>query len=42
MDLNAVAAFVGAGLSFVDVGVSARLAGRGQQEQWRRAEERVP
>jgi hypothetical protein len=39
-DLGAVAAFVAAGLSLVNVGFSARLAGRGQREHWRRSEER--
>jgi hypothetical protein len=40
VDLTAAAAFVAAGLSLVNVGITARLARRGQREQWRRAEER--
>lgn len=40
MDLAAVAAFVAAGLTLVNVGITARLAGRAQREQWRRDEER--
>lgn len=40
MDLAAVAAFVAAGLSLVNVAISARLASRGQREQWRRDQER--
>lgn len=42
MDPTAVAAFVAAGLSLVNIGVTSRLASRGQREQWRRTEERVP
>jgi hypothetical protein len=37
---TAIAAFTAAGLSLVNVAVSARLAGRGRLEQWRRDEER--
>ena len=40
MDLAAVAAFTAAGLSLVNIGLSARLASRGQREQWRREQER--
>jgi hypothetical protein len=36
----AVAAFVAAGVSLVNVGISARLANRSQRETWRRTEER--
>lgn len=40
MDLAAVAAFTAAGLSLVNVAVSARLTSRGHREQWRRDQER--
>lgn len=40
IDLAAVGAFAAAGLSLVNVGISARLASRVQREQWRRDEER--
>jgi hypothetical protein len=40
VDLAAVAAFTAAGLSLVNVAISARLASRGQREQWRRDQER--
>lgn len=40
MDLAAVAAFTAAGLSLVNVAISARLTSRGQREQWRRDVER--
>ncbi len=40
MDLVAVAAFTAAGLSLINVLVSARLNSRGHLEQWRRDEER--
>lgn len=39
-DLAAAAAFTAAGLSLVNVVVTARLASRGQREQWRREQER--
>ena len=40
VDLTAVAAFTAAGLSLANVAISARLASRGQREQWRRDQER--
>ena len=40
VDLAAVAAFTAAGLSLVNVAISARLASRGAREQWRRDQER--
>ena len=40
MDLAAVAAFTAAGLSLVNVAISARMASRGHREQWRRDQER--
>jgi len=40
VDATAVAAFAAAGLSLVNVVVTARLAHRGQGEQWRREQER--
>lgn len=40
MDIAAVAAFTAAGLSLVNVAISARLVSRGQREQWRRDQER--
>ena len=40
MDLTAVAAFTAAGLSLVNVVVTARLAGRERHAQWRREEVR--
>jgi hypothetical protein len=40
VDLAAVAAFTAAGLSLVNVAISARLASRGQREQWQRDQER--
>ena len=39
-DLAAVAAFTAAGLSLVNVVISARLTSRGSREQWRREQER--
>jgi hypothetical protein len=39
-DLAAAAAFTAAGLSLVNVAISARLASRGHREQWRRDQER--
>ena len=35
-----MAAFTAAGLSLVNVAISARLVSRGQREQWRRDQER--
>ena len=40
VDLTAVAAFTAAGLSLVNVAISARMASRGHREQWRREQER--
>jgi hypothetical protein len=40
MNLTAVAAFLAAGLSLVNVAYSAYLARRGHREQWRREQER--
>jgi hypothetical protein len=40
MNIAAIAACVAAGVSLVNVAVTARLARRGQREQWRRDEER--
>lgn len=40
MDLAVIAAFTAAGLSLVNVAISARIANRGQREQWRRDQER--
>jgi hypothetical protein len=38
-DLAATAAFVAAGLSLVNVGITAKLTSRGQREQWQREQE---
>jgi len=40
VDLAVIAAFTAAGLSLVNVAISARMASRGQREQWRRDQER--
>ena len=40
MDLATVAAFTAAGLSLVNVAISARMTSRGHREQWRREQER--
>jgi hypothetical protein len=40
VDLAAAAAFTAAGLSLVNVAISARLTSRGHREQWRREQER--
>lgn len=40
VDLAAAAAFTAAGLSLINVAISARLTSRGHREQWRREQER--
>jgi hypothetical protein len=40
VDLSALAAFTAAGLSLINVGVSARLSSSGRKDEWRRNEER--